>query len=59
LRLTRNSQDNTSTDTVSWIVVAERKDAIEAALAQNIYNQEHPTTANGLPWVTPVQFPNP
>jgi len=40
----------TQDEVLGWVWTQVDKDAIEAALAQNIYNQEHPTTASGLPW---------
>lgn len=42
----------TQDEVLGWVWTQVDKDATEAALAQNIYNQEHPTTASGLPWAS-------
>ena len=42
----------TQDDVLGWVWTQVDKDATEAILAQNIYNQEHPTTASGLPWAS-------
>ena len=40
----------TEADVLDWVWDAVDKDATEAALAQKIEDQKHPTTAAGVPW---------
>jgi len=40
----------TEADVLAWVWESVDKDATEAALAQKIEDQKHPTTAAGVPW---------
>jgi len=40
----------TEADVLEWVWESVDKDATEAALAQKIEDQKHPTTAAGVPW---------
>jgi hypothetical protein len=42
--------DLTEADVLAWVWESVDKDATEAALAQKIEDQKHPTTAAGVPW---------
>ena len=41
----------TQDDVLNWVWTQVDKNQVEARLAQDIYDQEHPQTASGLPWV--------
>ena len=43
-------EDLTEAQVLGWVWVSVDKDATEAALAQKIEDQKHPTTAAGVPW---------
>jgi len=43
-------EDLTEADVLAWVWESVDKDATEAALAQKIEDQKHPTTAAGTPW---------
>jgi hypothetical protein len=43
-------EDLTEAQVLEWVWESVDKDATEAALAQKIEDQKHPTTAAGVPW---------
>jgi len=43
-------EDLTEAQVLEWVWESVDKDATEAALAQKIEDQKHPTTAAGTPW---------
>ena len=43
-------EDLTEAQVLGWVWESVDKDATEAALAQKIEDQKHPTTAAGVPW---------
>jgi len=43
-------EDLTEEQVLEWVWESVDKDATEAALAQKIEDQKHPTTAAGVPW---------
>lgn len=43
-------EELTEDDVLEWVWEQVDKDATEASLEQQVYNQKNPTTAAGLPW---------
>jgi len=43
-------EELTEADVLAWVWGAVDKDAVEAALAENIEDQKAPKTTSGMPW---------